>query len=106
MEGVVPQFLVLAYDGTDDAAKARRKAARPTHFAGIGPLVERGELKAAGAILDDDGDMIGSVAFLDFPNRAELDDWLAREPYVTEGVWETIEVRPFRIAILDGKITR
>ncbi|HLY58527.1 MAG TPA: YciI family protein [Stellaceae bacterium] len=100
----MPQFLVLAYDGTGDEAISRRKAVRPAHIAGIGPMLGRGELKAAGAILDDAGDMIGSVVIAEFPSRAELDAWLAREPYVTEGVWKTIEVRPFHIAVLDNKI--
>jgi hypothetical protein len=31
--------------------------------------------------------------------------WLAREPYVTEGAWKNIEIKPFRLAVLDGKIT-
>jgi uncharacterized protein len=99
------QFLVLGYDGADDGAKARRAAARPAHFDGVRPMTERGELRAAGAILDEAGDMIGSAVFAEFPSRAELDAWLAREPYVKEGVWQQIEVRPFRLAVLDGKIT-
>jgi uncharacterized protein YciI len=99
------QFLLLAYDGTDDGAKARRAAARPAHFAGIEPMIERGELRAAGAILDDSGDMIGSAVLAEFPSRADLDAWLAREPYVKEGVWQQIEIRPFRLAVLDGKVT-
>ncbi len=99
------QFLVLAYDGTDEAAAARRGAARPAHFEGIKPLVARGELRAAGAILDDAGKMIGSAVMAEFPSRAELDAWLARDPYVKEGVWQKIEIRPFRMAVLDGKIT-
>ena len=99
------QFFVLAYDGTDEGALARRRAARPAHFEGIKPLVARRELLAAGAILDDTGKMIGSAVMADFPSRAELDAWLARDPYVTEGVWQKIEVKPFRMAVLDGKIT-
>jgi uncharacterized protein len=99
------QFLMLAYDGTDEGAAARRRAARPAHFEGIKPLVARGELRAAGAILDDAGKMIGSAVMAEFPSRAELDAWLAREPYVKEGVWQKIEIRPFRMAVLDGKIT-
>ena len=101
----IMQFLVLAHDGADKAAKARRLAVRPAHFAGIQPMVECGELRAAGAILDDAGDMIGSVILAEFPTRADLDAWLAREPYVTENVWHTVEVRPFRLAVLDGRIT-
>ena len=99
------QFLVLAYDGTDEGAIARRRAARPAHFDGIRPLVARRELLAAGAILDDAGKMIGSAVMAEFPSRAELDAWLARDPYVTEGVWRKVEVQPFRMAVLDGKIT-
>ncbi|MGH7068902.1 MAG: YciI family protein [Acetobacteraceae bacterium] len=99
------QFLVLAYDGTDKDAPGRRRAARPAHFDGIRPMVERGELRAAGAILDDAGGMVGSVVFAEFPSRAELDAWLAQDPYVKHRVWQNIEVRPFRLAVLDGKIT-
>ena len=99
------QFLLLAHDGTDKDATARRTAVRPAHFAGIKPMVERGELRAAGAILDEAGEMIGSVVLAEFPSRAELDAWLAREPYVSEGVWKQIEVKPFRLAVLDGKTT-
>lgn len=101
----MPQFLVLAYDGTDADAPARRRASRAEHFAGIKPMVERGELRAGGAILDDSGTMVGSAVFVDFATRHELDAWLAREPYVRERVWQKIEVKPFRIAVLDGKIT-
>ena len=100
------QFLLIAHDGTDEDAKARRGAVRPAHFAGIAPMVARGELRAAGAILDDAGAMIGSVIFAEFPSRAELDAWLAREPYVTAGVWQKVEIKPFRLAVLDGKITQ
>jgi len=100
------QFLILAYDGSGDDAKALRARVRPAHFAGIKPMVERGELRAAGAILDDAGAMIGSAIFAEFPTRAELDAWLAREPYVTEGVWQKIEIKPFRLAVLDGKVTQ
>jgi uncharacterized protein len=99
------QFLLLAYDGTDEGAAARRRGVRPANFEGIKPLVARGELRAAGAILDEAGRMIGSAVMAEFRSRAELDAWLASEPYVTEGVWQKIEIRPFRMAVLDGKIT-
>lgn len=99
------QFLVLAYDGTDKAAPERRRSVRPAHFESIKPMVEHGEIRAAGAMLDDAGTMIGSVLFMEFPSRAELDVWLKREPYVQQGVWQKIEVKPFRLAVLDGKVT-
>ncbi|HXV25435.1 MAG TPA: YciI family protein, partial [Alphaproteobacteria bacterium] len=87
-------------------APARRRAARPAHFDQIRAMVEKGQLRAAGAILDDDGTMIGSVLFMEFSGRPQLDAWLERDPYMTEKVWQKIEVKPFRLAVLDGKITQ
>ena len=95
----MPQFLVIAYDGTDPDAAARRQAARPTHLEGVKPMVASGEMIAGGAILDEEGRMIGSATMVEFPDRAALDAWLARDPYVTGDVWRKIEVRPFRLAV-------
>lgn len=96
----MPQWVVIAYDGTDEGAPARRQAVRPAHLANVAPMVEAGQLKAGGAILDDDGRMIGSVTIADLPDRAALDHWLATDPYVTGGVWQRVEVKPFRLAVL------
>jgi uncharacterized protein YciI len=42
--------------------------------------------------------MIGSAAIAQFATRAELDAWLRTDPYVTGGVWQDIEVIPYRVA--------
>jgi hypothetical protein len=34
----------------------------------------------------------------DFPDRQSLDNHLKDEPYLTGGVWEKTEIRPFRPA--------
>jgi len=93
------QFLVTAKDGTDDDAIERRKRARPTHLEAIAPLVEEGHVLVGGAILNDDGDMIGSMLLVEFPDRSGVDAWLERDPYVTGDVWRDIDVRPFRAAV-------
>ena len=36
--------------------------------------------------------------------RAELEAWLAQEPYVKQRVWQKIDMKPMRLAVLDGKI--
>lgn len=95
----MPQYLVLAYDGTDPDATARRQAARPRHLEFIAPMVERGEIVVGGAILDDAETMVGSAVVVDMPSREALDTWLNNDPYVTEGVWKTIEVKPMRVAV-------
>ena len=93
------QFLVIAYDGTDADAPARRQAVRAAHLAGAEAMKTAGEMPVGGAILDDDGAMIGSACVVEVADRAALDAWLARDPYVTGDVWRRIEVHPFRRAV-------
>ncbi len=92
------EFLVIAYDGKDLDAKARRLRVRDAHLSGVREMKTAGTFINGGAILDDNGEMIGSTLYVDFPTRAALDQWLASDPYVTGGVWVTIEVRPIRLA--------
>lgn len=95
----MPQYLVVAYDGTDPQAKARRLAVREAHLANVAPMVEAGTMLIGGAILDPAGEMIGSATFVEFESRAALDQWLAADPYVTGNVWQRIKVQPVRIAV-------
>ena len=93
------QFLVVARDGTDDEAIERRRRVRPTHLEAIAPLVEDGHVLVGGAILNDADEMIGSMLLVDFPDRAALDAWIEADPSVTGGVWNEIEVSPYRAAV-------
>jgi hypothetical protein len=93
------QFLLHALDYTDDEALDRRMAVRPAHFDGARKLKADGHFILGGAILDEVGKMIGSMAVVEFTDEAELRRvWLTVEPYVTGHVWERIEIRPFRVA--------
>lgn len=92
------QFLLIAYDGTDPEALNRRLKVREEHLEKIGRLKKDGEFMFGGAILDESGKMIGSMIVYDFPDRQSLDISLKDEPYINEGVWEKIEIQPFRIA--------
>ena len=93
------QFLVVAYDGKDKDAKNRRAAARPSHLAEAQELKEAGNIIVGAAILDENEEMIGSTLCVEFESRADLDEWLAIDPYVTEGVWKDITVQPIRLAV-------
>ena len=93
------QFVVTAWDGTDAEAPARRLAARPSHLVGAEALKRQGHLIAGGAILDESGRMVGSTCYVDFPDRAALDAWLAADPYVTGRVWLDIHIKPIRLAV-------
>jgi len=91
------QFIVIAYDGTDEEALQRRLAVREVHIALGDSLVASGQQLYGVALLNDAGKMIGSVLICDFPSREEFNVWLAKEPYVTGHVWERIEVLPCRV---------
>ncbi len=95
------QFLLLAYDGNDPEAPSRRQKVREDHLKGIRILKKSGEFLFGGAILDDNGKMIGSVIVYDYPDRQSLDDNLKEEPYITGGVWKTIKIQPFQIAKIE-----
>lgn len=91
--------MVTAYDGKDDDALDRRMSVREAHINGANQLKEAGHLIAGGAILDEAEQMIGSTMFVEFDSKAELDQWLAGDPYVTGNVWQDISVLPIRLAI-------
>jgi uncharacterized protein len=93
------RFAFIARDGADPEAKARRLAVRPAHLERVAPFVERGRVLIGGAILDEVGDMVGSVLLTDFASREEVEAWVAEDPYVTGGVWKEIEVLDFRPAV-------
>lgn len=92
------QFIVTAYDGTDDKALERRLKAREEHLVSVETRYKDGQHLYGAALLDDEGDMIGSMMIVDYPSREELDNWLKVEPYVVGNVWEKIEVQPCRVA--------
>lgn len=91
------QFLIIARDGKDEHAAARRQAARPAHLAMSEEAHARHEQLFGVALLDDHGQMRGSMMVVEFPSRAELDAWLAQEPYVTGKVWQRVEVVPCQV---------
>jgi uncharacterized protein len=92
LEGIM-QFLVLAYDGTDDKALERRMAAREAHLSQFKERYTKGEFIFGSAILDEGGKMIGSIIVCDFSSRQALDEeWLRTEPYITGDVWRKVEI--------------
>ncbi len=93
------QFVVIARDGADAEAPGRRQKAREAHLANVGKLKEPEKMLMGGAMLDDKGTMVGSVMVFDFPDRARLEAWLKSDPYSTGGVWQSLEIKSFRVAV-------
>ena len=87
----------MGFDGDDEHAQRRRAEARVAHLELGDTLHMEGKLLDGAALLDDRGNMVGSVLFCRFDTRADLDAWLKVEPYVTGDVWKKVEVHPCRI---------
>ena len=96
------QFLVLARDGQDAEAPARRLRWRPQHLDSVAKLKATGNFILGGAILDEQGAMVGSAAVFEFADRSQLEAYLARDPYVSGQVWQHYEVHPFRVANVEA----
>ncbi|HDP26505.1 MAG TPA: hypothetical protein ENN34_13865 [Deltaproteobacteria bacterium] len=92
------QFLIIAFDGTDEHAPQRRLAQREHHLSGIEQLKKEGKALFGAAQLNDKDEMIGSVLFVEFASEEELRDYLKQEPYVTGNVWQKIDVKPCKVA--------
>ena len=91
-------YLIMAFDGTDEGAHARRAAARPSHLAEAKPRNEQGLLPFGGALLNDAGAMIGSAVVIEAADEAEARAYVENDPYTKGGVWVKYEVYPFKRA--------
>ena len=96
------QFLVKAYDG--EGMLEKRMEVRPRHLEGLKKLGKH--IVCAGGLLDGNGKMKGSALVLDLPDREALDEYLKNEPYVTEHVWDKIDVEVMNVVLLNGEKVR
>lgn len=83
-------------------ALALRQATRAAHLAWIAGLGER--VKVAGPCLDDrETDPAGSLMVIEAANRAEIEALVAADPYGLAGLFERVEIRPWRWLFGDGR---
>jgi uncharacterized protein YciI len=94
------QYLITAYDYTDEGALQRRMNVRPHHLDEARKLKDKSNFIIGGAMLNEHGEMIGSTMIMQFENEEELDAWKQSEPYITQKIWETVDIKPFKVAVL------
>ena len=92
------QYLVTGYDHTDEGALKRRMDVRPHHLDGARELKAKGNYIIGGAMLNEEGQMIGSTMILQFESEEELDAWKQGEIYINGKVWESVDIKPFKVA--------
>lgn len=100
----MPLFVVSCTDREGTVEK--RLAIRPQHLARLEQLNAEGRLIVAGAMPKDPANpqagFYGSTIIVDFDSREALDTWLQDEPFLKEGVYERIDVKPFNKAFPQG----
>jgi uncharacterized protein YciI len=92
-------YVIIGKDAP--GALETRKRVRPAHLERAKALADAGRMLVAGpcpAIDSPDAGpagFTGSVIIAEFPSLQAAQDWIAHDPYVTAGVFESHEVRPF-----------
>lgn len=92
-------YLIIATDHTDDQALDRRLAARPDHLVSAKAMEAAGILQFAGASIDSEGKMTGSVLVLNVATADQATDIIEADLYWSSKVWASYTVQEIRVAI-------
>lgn len=85
---------LFVYRGTDGSRGAElRKTARPRHIAHLEALAKAGRIHFAGPLYDEQGNPCGSLVIFEDEDLASATATAESDPYLAEGVFETIEVK-------------
>jgi len=76
----------------------RRMSVREAHMAYV-RAQPPGFIKLAGPFLDARGEMCGSMFIFEAEGREAIDAYLAKDPYLLGGVFDSVDVRPWRVTI-------
>ena len=93
-------YVIEGYDG--EQVLAARMQARAAHLQRLKALLDEGRLLLAGPCpaidAEDPGEagFSGSVVIASFDDLAAARAWADADPYVVAGVYQRVDVRPFR----------
>lgn len=93
-------YIILAKDRPDTLAQ--RLEARSAHLARLNELLQLGRLKIAGPMpaidSDNPGDagFVGSMLVVCFDSLEQARDWANQDPYFSAGVYQRVEIYPFK----------
>jgi hypothetical protein len=82
-------FVIIGYDAPD--AKDKRPQHRPAHLQHLEPLAQAEKIILAGPFTDGSGSLI----VIEAASREAAWELVARDPYVTNGIFNRVEVKPF-----------
>jgi len=89
--------------GEDIPNSAEKRAqARPAHLARVQQVIDAGRMILAGPLPNIDSPdpgpagMGGSLIVAEFESLAAAKTWIEADPYVTQGVFARVTVKPFK----------
>jgi uncharacterized protein YciI len=88
-------FVITGFDRP--GALELRSQVRPAHLDYVNS--EAARIKVAGPLLDENDQPIGSLLIVEADDRAAAEAFAAGDPYRREGVFERVEIRPWRAAL-------
>ena len=92
-------FAIMALDKPGSAQV--RADNRPAHLEHLDRFA--GKLLAGGAVLADDGATpVGSLIVFDSEDRAEVEAFLAADPFTKAGLFASVSVHPWRKVFFAG----
>lgn len=87
-------FALIARD--KPGAIETRLANRAAH---LDYVTQSGVVRQAGPLLKNDEEMIGSLLILDVEDRAAAESWAAGDPYAKAGLFQDVELIPWKKVI-------
>ena len=93
-------YIIYAEDVENSLEK--RKVVRPNHLARLNTLKDEGKLILAGPTPSIDSNepgtagFSGSVVIAEFNNLDEATKWAYSDPYLLEGIYKKVTVKPFK----------
>lgn len=91
----MPLFVLMCVD--KPKSLDLRMANREAHLAYVAERIE--QVKLGGPLLDDRGDMAGSMLIVDVADRSAAEAFSAGDPYRQAGLFERVDVKPFKTTI-------
>ncbi len=96
----MPLYVIVGTDKADSLTD--RLAARPAHLARMETLKSEGRLVLAGPFPAIDSvdpgpaGFTGSLIVAEFASLADAEIWAKADPYVVNGIFTDVKVKPFR----------
>jgi hypothetical protein len=88
-------FVLMCVD--HPGALETRMSVRADHLAYVREHLSM--VRLAGPLLDDAGEMAGSMFIVEAPDRAAVEAFSAADPYRLANVFERVELRPWKVTV-------